>query len=234
MRGCMPQIRAHLARPMTLSSMGKNLLRYLIGPTLASGVGLAAGVLGQVPEPVVVGVLTQAWGSDWEDEGRTRLLSVLAADPREPVRWAVADAIGGGGEWDSELLDILQKLAADSAACVRNAAAAALPILLESATILRRLEVIAAWAVSAETGLRVAASRALASTLTIPAADLVLELLASDRNPEVRRGALMAVRERFSLFSDVACRISEPCLYDPQPSVRRLARRLFVQSQAQA
>lgn len=208
--------------------MAKYWLKQAARVAIASSVGLAAGVLANVPPEILVDILSSRDSTGEQRDESSRLMATLARDSRPTVRAAVAEAVSARPEWDEGTLTLLRVLTSDEEPSVRAAATAAFIATVEQIPPLPRLELTASWAISEQTAHRMAAAYSLAGRSPLPAADLVLNHLVADHVPAVRRAAVDAARVRFAWVPDVLCGIIEPALQDTSPSVRSSARKAYV------
>ncbi len=175
------------------------VLKQLVALSIAASCGLLnpASSLLRIPRELVEGAMAEA-DESLPAEERRRLLDLLSHDPRVSVRARLAEvAVSLWPEPRVEAQEVLRKLSQDEAPEVRAAAGVALRSLLSSVPPIARLELVCRWAVAEASQERVAAAAALRSQVPVFASDLVLEQLALDREPLVRRAALEAITARF-------------------------------------
>ena len=216
-----------------LATVRQNLLKYLAGLTIASGLGLASGQLEQVPGELFVEVLTDADEPAWHPEDRTRLLQVLARDQRAPVRVAVGEALAANPvELGAGVTDVIQGLVLDDVPPVHSSGLHAWACCLQATPVLQRIQRVAQWALSEHDAQRHAAAWALAGPMELPAADVILTYLASDRVAPVRRTTLETVRTRFELQPEFVHSVASLAVNDPVRRVRKLARGMLTRSSA--
>jgi HEAT repeat protein len=208
--------------------MAKNWLKHVARMAFASSVGLAAGVLADVPPELLIDILASRDSSDKQSDESNKLMATLARDGGPAVRAAVAEAVSANPEWNEDTLTLLRTLTSDREPGVRAAATAAFVATVEQIPPLPRLELTASWATSEHTSHRITAARSLAGRSPLPAADLVLSHLVADPVPAVRRAAVDAASARFAMVPGVLCEIVEPAIQDSSPSVRSRARRAYI------
>ena len=213
-----------------LASVRQNLLKYLAGLTIASGVGLAFGQLEQVPGELFVEVLTDTDGPDWRPEDRTRLLQLLSQDQRAMVRVAVGDALAANPiPRGRGVTDVVQGLVRDQAPPVHSSGLQAWARCLEATPVVERIQTAAQWALSEHDAQRHAVAWALAGPMQLPAADVILTYLASDRAAQIRRTSLESVRKRFESQPELVRSVASLGANDRSRRVRKLARGMLAE-----
>jgi hypothetical protein len=175
------------------------VLKQLVALSIAASCGLLnpASSLLRIPRELVENAMAEA-DESLPAEERRRLLDLLSHDPRASVRARLAEVVVAlWPEPRVEAQEVVRKLSHDDSVDVRAAAGVALRSLIASVPPIARLELVCRWAVAEASPERVAAAAALRSHTPVFASDLVLEQLALDREPAVRRAALEAISARF-------------------------------------
>jgi hypothetical protein len=213
---------------------GKRLLfRHLVALSIALGAGNAgaAAALEELPGEVLSDLVSDVEQSDSDKSTKLAVLNLLALDSRDEVRARVAEA--ASCLWPHgklEALELLRTLARDRAAKVRAAAANGLTRVLYLASPAERVELVCNWTVEDASAERMAIARALSSQVPVLVADLALEQLSNDADPEIRAAALRAAQQRFGEDPRTYRRLAEERTTDPDRAVRRAARRLLGQA----
>jgi len=209
-------------RPLRQAAL-RHLAALALGRT--GQVDAARMQLSDIPAHFVEELLEELDRGGWRPADRLRLCALLASDPRPRVRRRVAESLGGTGFSLASTQRLIEALVSDRCNSVRAAAADTLATLLREADELDQADLAWSWATSARRPLRLAIARALSMPFALPAADLVIELLASDRSPEVCAAAARAAEVRFDESPDVLGAVLEGLVAHPSRAVRRAARR---------
>ena len=215
------------------ATLKHKLFTYLAGAAIAFNSGSVTSAktgLAEIPEPVIMDLLSEVDGEDWRTNDLIRLTELLAEDPREQVRRRAAEflkAFGGKESWD-RIEPILLKLAGDSEPAVRASVTETMTHWLSSLNELVRARLVLEWSVSADSKIRLILAQALSSGIPSFGADLALEYLGEDADSEIRRAAIEAVKSRFQENPDFYHSMLKRLLMDKSRSVRRAARRAIV------
>jgi hypothetical protein len=160
---------------------------------------------------------------DWEG-----VFKRLSVDPRPPVRSQAAQAAVAWWPTAGErAFEVIGTLSADESPEVRAAAIRALVTLLESASLRERVEHVCEWATSDEIAKRSAIAAALCAPIPVMVADLAIEQLAHDSEPQIRRAALQAAEARVQEDPQNYLRIARELNTDSDRQVRQAAERLI-------
>jgi hypothetical protein len=208
------------------------VLKQLVALSIAASCGLLnpASSLLRIPRELVEGAIGEA-DETLPAEERRRVLELLSHDPRATVRARLAEVVVRlWPEPRVESQEVLRKLAHDESATVRSAAGRALRSLIESVAPIARLELVCRWAVAEASAERVAAADALRSSVPVFASDLVLEQLALDAEPTVRRAALEAIARRFHENRDLYGRLVGDLSRDDDPGVQLRAQAALAEN----
>lgn len=152
---------------------------------------------------------------------RLRQILRKAGGRRLDVRHRVAELLGqiGRGEGTETLLE---RLARDPVAIVREAAADSLRRLLERSDPLTRTRIVAEWATSSSGRVRAVVACALAGDLQFVGQQVVMEHLARDPSAEVRQGVSRAAGARLGV-TPRSLRVLDRLASDNRRSVRLAA-----------
>ncbi len=220
-----------------VSSLRQHLFRHLgaISMLAATGAVAPAVALADIPDDILSDATADGLDEiDCSDEDRLALLRLLASDARPQIRAGAADGMTRLGKVDPAQVEaLLLQLAQDDWSEVRLASALALASHLSAVSPLGQLEVVAGWATDDHPGPREALAHALSSSRPVFLADMALEVLAADRQPEVRRAAVQAIRNRVAEAPASYRRILEARSHDADRRVRHAARRGLVESRVQ-
>jgi hypothetical protein len=161
----------------------------------------------------------------WSRADRARLLGIFATDTRPAVRVEVARRVAElPAPVPGAAMRILTRLAADESDEVADAVARALATVIDRAPAMRGASLLTKWALSPRDGQRRAAAAALERTIVPAIADTVLDHLAVDPSPAVRRAVARTAWARRAaapaLYDPILARLSE----DPDRATRDVAR----------
>jgi HEAT repeat protein len=215
------------------ATLKHKLFTYLAGAAIAFSSGSVANAktgLVEIPEPVIMDLLSEVDGDDWRENDLLRLMELLAEDPRQQVRCRAAEILknfGGKGFW-VRIEPILLKLAGDSEPAVRASVTGTIAHWLSRLDELVRARLVLEWSVSADSRIRLILAQALASGVPSFGADLALECLGEDADSEIRRAAIEAIKRRFQENPDFYRGVLKRRLTDKDRLVRRAARRTLV------
>ncbi len=179
--------------------------------------------LEQIPVSVIEAVLDDDGELDWQDEDRLRLLELLALDPRDYVRLQAATRAAVLTDVRERLEALLERLCADDALAVRQAAATTLATVLQHVEGITRTRLVGSWTLSNYRALRSAIAHALRWPFPVVGAPSAIELLAADEDPEVRAAAAEAAKIRMRDAPRLCSEILRRLARDPDPQVRRAA-----------
>lgn len=216
-------------------ALEQGVLKYLAGVALAFTAGTAdpAPELLKVPASLLTEVVEDVEESDWQPEARRRMLDLLVHDPRPAVRVRVCEALAGlWGESPDQVTELLRTLSHDGSAIVQAAAARGFGDVLARASALERIELVAEWTLSEEPAERQTLARALSATTPVLIGDLAIDQLTIDRDPAVRRWALVAAESHMRENPDFYLGLAIDLLDDPDPEVREEARRILAAESA--
>jgi hypothetical protein len=167
----------------------------------------AAEALTDIDQATLAETMSTPELNGWSRADRARLLGIFAADGRAAVRIEVARQVA---ELPSPVpgaaMRILSRLAADESDEVADAAGRAFAMVVDRAPAMRGASLVTKWALSPRDGQRRAVAAALERTIVPALADTVLEHLAADPSPPVRRTVARTAWAR---------RAAAPALYDP-------------------
>ncbi|HVJ19053.1 MAG TPA: hypothetical protein VM686_26720 [Polyangiaceae bacterium] len=208
---------------------GQRLLRHLVALSIAFGAGSAsAAELAELPSEVLSDLVSEVEQSDTDTDTKLSVLKLLSSDVRGDVRASVAEAAGHLWPDNKEdSLALVRALAQDGSTKVRAAAANGLTRMLYLASPAERVEVVCTFAVADAPAERLALARALSSHVPVLVADLALEQLANDDEPEIRAAAVRAALQRIDEAPATYRRLAAERIADPDRNVRRAAKRLL-------
>jgi HEAT repeat protein len=215
------------------ATLKHKLFTYLAGAAIAFSSGSVASAktgLVEIPEPVIMELLSDVDGDDWRENDLLRLMELLAEDPRQQVRRRAAEFLtnfDGKGFFEG-VEPILLKLAGDSDPAVRASVTGTIAHWLASLDQLVRARLVLEWSVSGDSRIRLILAQALASGVPSFGADLALEYLGEDADSEIRRAAIEAIKRRFRENPDFYRGVLKRRLTDKDRLVRRAARRAIV------
>jgi HEAT repeat protein len=210
------------------------VLKQLVALSIAASCGLLnpASSLARIPRELVEGAIAEVEDTLPAEE-RRRVLDLLSHDPRASVRARVAEVVVNlWPEPRVEAQEVLRRLTRDESEEVRSAAGRAFRTLVEKVAPIARLELVCRWAVSESLEERVAAAEALRSSVPVFASDLVLEQLALDPEPAVRRAAVSAMARRFHENRDLYRRVARSLTEDEDHDVRSRAHAVLAEDVA--
>jgi hypothetical protein len=199
------------------------LRNRIAAASFAVGTSGAASAFARIPRDTLVELVQAAEGVDLDDDRRLAALGELARDERPSTRARAAAGLRAGHRSPAEASALLASLARDPDELVRSAAADGLAGLLASAAPVARVELVCSWTVAPHALERAAIARALAHRTPVLVADVAIEQLARDMDPDVR--ALAAVAVRVHLAEDPATyrRLLGELARDDVESVREAA-----------
>lgn len=220
------------------ATLKHKLFTYLAGAAIAFSSGSVANAktgLVEIPEPVIMELLSDVDGDDWRENDLLRLMELLAEDPRQQVRRRAAEFLTNFNEkgFFEGVEPILLKLAGDSDPAVRASVTGTIAHWLESLDQLVRARLVLEWSVSEDARIRLILAQALASGVPSFGADLALEYLGEDADSEIRRAAIEAIKMRFQENPDFYRGVLKRRLMDEDRLVRRAARRAIVHTHKQ-
>jgi len=215
------------------ATLKHKLFTYLAGAAIAFSSGSVANAktgLVEIPEPVIMELLSDVEGDDWREDDLFHLMELLAEDPRQQVRCRAAEFLkdfDGEGFWD-RIEPIMLNLAGDSEPAVRASVTGTVTQWLSNLDELVRARLVLEWSVSSDARIRLIVARALASGIPSFGADLALEYLAEDADAEIRKTAIEAIKRRFQENPDFYRGVLKRRLTDKDRLVRREAQRAIV------
>jgi hypothetical protein len=207
----------------------QRLLGHLVALSIAFGAGTAsAAELDALPSEVISDLVAEVEQSDTDRGTKLGVLRLLARDSRADVRVRVAEAAAClWHESKEEALDLVRLLAHDGSPKVAAAAANGLTRMLYLASPAERIELVCNFAIADAPAERLAMARALSSRVPVLVADLALQQLSSDAEPEIRATALRSAQQRMKEDPATYRRMAEERITDSDRTVRRAARRLL-------
>ncbi len=204
------------------------LLTYLAGAALAmsSGPAAATTALAEIPTPVIDDLLDDVEQEGWGAADLTDLANLLAEDPRKVIRRRVAELLASSHAdlSASELEFVMRKLARDRDPMVRCSLARSVATWLEALGGFERADLVLDWATSVEPLVRQTVAEAMSYGIDVLAADLIVEQLARDPTPSVRREAARAAAHCYADNPELYGPLLQCLLDDPSGQVRRVAR----------
>jgi HEAT repeat protein len=215
------------------STLKHKLFTYLAGAAIAFGSGAVTSAktgLEEIPEPVIIDLLTEVEEDVWRENDLVRLTELLAEDPRDQVRRRAAEflkSIGGTESW-GRIEPILLKLAADPDAAVRASVTETMAHFLSALNEITRARLVLEWSVSADSRIRLALAQALSSGIPSFGADLALEYLSEDSDSKIKKAAIEAIKRRFHENPGSYHSILRRLLLDKDRSIRKAARRAIA------
>ena len=217
------------------ATLKHKLFTYLAGAAIAFSSGSVANArtgLTEIPEPVIMDLLSDVDGDDWRENDLLRLMDLLAEDPRQQVRRRAAEFLKNFDRkgFFEGVEPILLKLAGDPEPAVRASVTGTIAHWLESLDQLVRARLVLEWSVSEDSRIRLILAQALASGVPSFGADLALEYLCEDADPEIRQAAIDAIKRRFQENPEFYRGVLKRRLTDKDRLVRRAARRAIVQT----
>lgn len=221
------------------TTLKHKLFTYLAGAAIAFNSGSVLNArtgLAEIPEPVILDLLSEVEGEDWRKNDLIRLTELLTEDPRMQVRRRAAEmlkALGGNDSW-GRIEPILLKLARDSEPEVRASVTETMAHWLSSLDGLARARLVLEWSVSADSKIRLVLAQALSSGVPSFGTDLALEYLCEDADSEIRKAAIEAVKGRFQENPDFYNEILKRMSMDRNRAVRRAARRAMASTRRSA
>jgi HEAT repeat protein len=177
----------------------QKLLCHLAALALAAGSASAAAAadLDQIPRGMLEDLLDDLEGDDWQERDLVRLVDLLLGDQRPEVRLHAAQLLGKPpGTRSPRREALLRRACADPNPEVRRTACSALGTWLRGLCPFQQVDVLLGLGTDGSATLREAAARVVGAGLDAPLADTVLEQLARDPEPSVRRAARRAQRRR--------------------------------------
>ena len=221
--------------------MKRRLEQGLLKHLAAAAIALSAGCydpaedLARIPSKVLDEVVDDIEDAEWERGDRLRLLTLLSHDRRVAVRARVAQhAAGLWSDSQGEIESLLQRLAADEAHTVRDAAANSFEQVLSQAPPVDRIRLVAEWATSEVRGQRRALARALRASTPVFIGDLAIEQLIRDASPAVRAYAAQALASHFEEDPRGYRQLAIELAADPVRRIRRGARRVLDRASDEA
>jgi hypothetical protein len=211
---------------------GQRLFGHLVALSIALGTGTAgASELAELPSEVLADIVSEVEQSETDRDTRLGVLRLLSRDARGDVRARVAEAAAClWPDGKEEALELVRSLAHDGSPKVRAGAANGLSRALYLASPAERIEVVCNFAIAEAPAERLAMARALSSSVPVLVADLALQQLASDAQPEIRAAALRAALNRLEEDPATYRRLAEELVTDSDRNVRRAARRLLARA----
>ena len=208
---------------------GQRLLRHLVALSIAFGAGTAnASELAELPSEVLADLVAEVEQSDADRATKLGVLKLLSGDVRADVRARVAEAAAClWPDSKDQSLELVRSLAHDGSTKVRAAAANGLTRILYLASPAERVELVCNFAVAETPAERLALARALSSRVPVLVADLAIEQLANDDDPEIRAAAIRAGLQRIDEHPQIYRRLATERAADSDRNVRRAAKRLL-------
>jgi hypothetical protein len=199
------------------------LRNRIAAASLAVGTSSAASSFARIPGDTLVELVRAAEGDDLDDEHRFAALGALSQDERPSLRARAAAAMHVGRVSPGEASVLLAGLARDPEEEVRSAAAEGLAGLLATAHPFARVELVCSWTVAPHPLERKAIARALARRTPVLVADVAIEQLARDVEPEVRALAAVAAGAHLPEDPSTYRRLLAELTEDAVASVREAA-----------
>lgn len=213
-----------------MSNDKRSIIRSILARAVLAGFasGWAAGpdVTSSYPESAVVEAVEDEQLARMPPRLRARTMHVLAADPRSPVRAAIASR---SGDFELPLSQatrrLLAELASDPVPAVQQSLGRGLARRLEALAPLERVDVLCSWTTSRHGGLRLAAALILTESLDVVGAPGCLEHLAGDPLPAVRARVANAAVVRHHRAPRLCRRVLLDLASDRDPGVAHAAQR---------